>query len=112
MALRPSPADERLLRLRLRRLPQVISRELGECLMLIDVDTGFTYEASWLGAQVWRLLADGHSVDDACAVLVQIHRHPRETIELEAAVFVRDLLGYGLVAEATTAHAEAATAQR
>jgi|SRR4051794_23623920 hypothetical protein len=99
--LRPSPADERLLRLRLRRLPQVISRELGDCLMLIDVHTGFTYEASWLSAQVWRLLTEGHSVDEACAVLVQIHRHPRETIETEAAAFVRDLLGYGLVSEAS-----------
>jgi hypothetical protein len=96
-SLRPSPADEPLLCLRLRRPPQVISRELGECLMLIDVDTGFTYEANWLGAQVWRLLADGHSVDDACAVMVQLHRHPRETIEREVASFVRDLLGYGLV---------------
>ena len=40
-SLRPSSADERLLSLRLRRLPQVISRELGECLMLIDVDKSF-----------------------------------------------------------------------
>jgi len=94
---RSSSVDERLLGLRLRRLPQVISRELGECLMLIDVHTGFTYEADWLGAQVWRLLSDGRSVDDACAVLLQDHRHPREAIESDVAAFVRDLLGYGLV---------------
>jgi hypothetical protein len=81
--------------------------------MLIDVDTGFTYEANWLGAQVWRLLAEGVSVDDACAVLVQSHRHTRETIEREVAAFVRDLLGYGLArVEATSARAESVSAPR
>jgi coenzyme PQQ synthesis protein D (PqqD) len=93
---RPSAPDAPLLCLRLRRPPQVISREVGEWLMLIDVDTGFTYEANWLGAQVWRLLAQGHSVDDACAALARAHHHSRESIEGEVVAFVRDLLGYGL----------------
>ena len=82
---------------RLTRPPQVISREVGEWLMLIDVDTGFTYEANWLGAQVWRLLSDGHSVHDACGVLAKAHRYSREAIEKDVVAFVRDLLGYGLV---------------
>jgi hypothetical protein len=101
-SLRPSPADERLLSLRLRRPPQVVSREAGEWLMLIDVDTGFTYEANWLGAQVWRLLGEGHSVAEACTMLRQGRWQAREVIEREAierevVAFVRDLLAYGLV---------------
>jgi hypothetical protein len=98
---RPSTPDDRLLGLRLRRPPQVISREVGEWLMLIDVDTGFTYEANWLGAQVWRLLADGRSVHDACGVLAQLHPNGREAIEKDVVAFVRDLLGYGLVSAET-----------
>jgi hypothetical protein len=91
----------------------VISREIGECLMLIDAETGFTYEANWLGAQVWRLLSDGHSVDDVCAVLMKNHRHPRDTIESEVAAFVRDLLGYGLVSvEPAPAVVDSASVQR
>jgi hypothetical protein len=100
---RPSPPDDRLLGLRLRRPPQVISRQVGEWLMLIDVDTGFTYEANWLGAEVWRLLVEGRSVDDACRVLVGLNPKSRDTIEKDVAAFVRDLLGYGLVsAESST----------
>jgi hypothetical protein len=112
-SLRPSPADERLLGLRLRRPPQVIARELGGCLMLIDVDTGFTYEANWLGAQVWRLLSEGHAADEACSMMVQLHGHPRETVEREVAAFVRDLLGYGLAsAETLPGRSAPAAAQR
>jgi hypothetical protein len=96
-SLRPSPADERLLSLRLRRPPQVVSREAGEWLMLIDVDTGFTYEANWLGAQVWRLLGEGHSVAETCTMLRQGRWQTREAIEREVVAFVRDLLAYGLV---------------
>jgi hypothetical protein len=94
---RPSTFDDRLLGLRLRLPPQVISREVGEWLMLIDVVTGFTYEANWLGAQVWRLLAEGRSVDDACGVLSQLDPNGREAIQRDVMAFVRDLVGYGLV---------------
>lgn len=110
-SLRPSPADERLLSLRLRRPPQVVAREAGEWLMLIDVDTGFTYEANWLGARVWRLLAEGRSVGEACAILGRVERVSRETIEREAMGFVRDLLAYGL-AGAEMALPESAPASR
>jgi hypothetical protein len=75
----------------------VVAREVGEWLMLIDVDTGFTYEANRLRAQAWRLLADGHSVSEACSVVVRLHDQTREAIESEVLAFVRDLLGYGLV---------------
>jgi hypothetical protein len=110
---RPSASDDRLLCLRLRRPPQVISREAGEWLMLIDVDTGFTYEANWLGAQVWRLLGEGHSVNEACGVLAQHHRDSREVIEKDVVAFVRDLLGYGLVsAEAVPARPEPVPVER
>jgi hypothetical protein len=96
-AARPTATDDRLLRLRLTRPPQVIAREVGEWLMLIDVHTGFTYEANWLGAQVWRLLDEGRSVADACGALARAHRYSREAIEKDVVAFVRDLLGYGLV---------------
>jgi uncharacterized protein YoaH (UPF0181 family) len=110
---RPSGGDDRLLRLRLRRPARVIAREVGEWLMLIDIDTGFTYEANWLGAQVWRLLGEGHSVEEACAVLAKAHRHSRDDIEKDVSVFVRDLLGYGLVsAEAVPVAAEALPIER
>lgn len=88
--------DDRLLGLRLTRPPQVISREVGECLMVIDVQTGFTYEANWLGAQAWRLLSHGNTVHEACGVLAQAHRYSRDAVEKDVVAFVRDLLGYGL----------------
>jgi len=110
---RPSAPDDRLMGMRLRRPPQVISREVGEWLMLIDVDTGFTYEANWLGAQVWRLLAEGRSVHDACGVLAQLHPNAGEAIEKDVVAFVRDLLGYGLVsAESVPTRPEAAPLER
>src|SRR5207249_2393293 len=104
--------DHRLLDLRLRRPPQVISREVGEWLMLIDVVTGFTYEANWLGAQVWRLLVEGRSVDDACAEVAQSHHRPREAIEKDVVAFVRDLLGYGLASAESAPAREAPAADR
>jgi hypothetical protein len=58
---------------------------------------------------VWRLLADGRSVHDACGVLAQLHPQAREAIEKDVVAFVRDLLGYGLVsAETAPARPEAA----
>jgi hypothetical protein len=113
LSARPHASDDRLLGLHLTRPPQVISREVGEWLMLIDVDTGFTYEANWLGAQVWRLLSEGHSVHDACGALAKAHRYSREAIEKDVVAFVRDLLGYGLVsAESAPARSEAVPAGR
>jgi hypothetical protein len=98
--VRRPASEDRLLELRLVRPPQVIAREVGEWLMLIDVDTGFTYEANWLGAQVWRLLADGQSVGEACGALARVHSDAREAIESDVLAFVRDLLSYGLVSAA------------
>lgn len=88
--------DDRLMGLRLTRPPQVISREVGECLMVIDVQTGFTYEANWLGAQAWRLLCQGNTVQEACRVLAQAHRYSRDAVERDVVALVRDLVGYGL----------------
>ena len=82
---------------RLRPRPDMVVRQVGDWSMLIDVDTGFTYETNRLGTLVWQLL--GQAVSLAAGVLPTWPRPTRcrpTTVAGDVLAFTRDLVRFGL----------------
>ena len=89
--------DDVLLDARLRGKPQVIVRKVGDWSMLIDVETGFTYEANRVGSLIWQLLGRPATLRQACAEVALAHEVAASTVLPDALGFARDLLRFGLL---------------
>lgn len=100
---RAATSDESLLDSVLVRRPRVIERAAGEWLMLIDVETGSTYEANRVGAEIWRASADGRSLRQTRDLLCAAHGAPVARVESDVLAFARELVRLGLATVAAVA---------
>ena len=83
----------------LRPNPDVVSRQVGEGVVLVHLRTNRIYNLNRTGAALWSLLEQGRDVDDAEAELLE--RFDVEAGELRADVarLVGDLEANGLLDE-------------
>ncbi|WP_366554884.1 PqqD family protein [Aquibaculum sediminis] len=83
---------------RFRQAPGVRGRAVGEHLFLTEPDSGGLCELNLLGAGVWNLLAEPHSLEEVTAVLVNVFEdtEPR-TIAADTRRLLSDLEQRGLI---------------
>jgi hypothetical protein len=89
--------DAVILAARWRPKPQVIVRQVGDWSMLIDVASGFTYEANRVGTQVWQLLGESVSLHGACVEVARTHQVAVADVVSDVLGFARDLIRFGLL---------------
>lgn len=77
--------------------PDVIVREVGEELVLLDMNRGAYYGLDPIGARVWKLLASGTSLANVVDQLAGDYEVTREQLESDAEALVSDLESRGLV---------------
>jgi hypothetical protein len=75
----------------------VMSRQLGEECVMLDLDSGTYFGLDPVGARVWQLLNDGKSVDATCEILAREYDASREQIDRDVARLVKELAANGLV---------------
>ena len=85
---------------RLKISGDVMSRQLGEDCVMLDLKSGTYFGLDPVGARVWQLLNDGKSIDEACAILATEFDATREQIDADVSQLVKELAANGLVVPA------------
>ena len=78
----------------------VMSRRLGDDCVMLDLASGTYYGLDPVGARFWELVNSGCTVPEACEALSREYDAPREQIDADMAVLVRELAANGLVVPA------------
>lgn len=80
------------------RLPEhVIARRLGEDYVMLDMQSGTYFGLDAVGARLWDLLSEEHSVAQACAILAAEYEAPLARIEADVDELLAELAVHGLV---------------
>lgn len=81
----------------------VIYQDIGEELMLINLQSGVYYSVPDVGSVVWKLLAQGMTVGEVADVLANHYGQPQTEIAPTISAFVERLLAEGLIEVAVEA---------
>lgn len=65
--------------------PQVMSRQVGDELVILDLESGTYYGLDLVGARIWELLETGSTFREVCETLVAEFDASIETIRHDAA---------------------------
>lgn len=79
--------------------PDVVSRRLGDEVVLVDLRTNRIFALSPTGARLWELLSEGRSRPEIEEQLLREYEVPRETVSAEIDSLVRTLEDERLVGE-------------
>jgi hypothetical protein len=85
---------------RLKIREQVMSRQLGEDCVMLDLDSGTYFGLDAVGARVWQLIDEGRSFEEVCDVLAGEYEAGREQIAADVARLLKELAANGLVVPA------------
>ena len=73
----------------LTRNESIVYTELGDSIVMMDVDKGHYYELSPVGARIWTLLETQRSIADICESLAAEYEVDRDTCQAEALEFLQ-----------------------
>lgn len=82
---------------RVRIAEGVITKEVGDELVLLDVERGVYYGLHEVSARIWQLLGAGESVGTTMERLLEEYDVERETLEQDVARLIGELREAGLV---------------
>ncbi|MCA1199568.1 PqqD family protein [Sphingomonas sp. R647] len=74
-----------------------ISSDLGDQLMMMNIDRGIYIGLNPMGAQIWRLIETPHATDDICAELIDRFEVDPATCRAEVDAFIDKMAARGLV---------------
>lgn len=77
--------------------PDVLARQVGDELVLLDLPSGTYFSVNAVGAQAWELLKTGASGTEICDAVMQRFDVDRATVEADMAGLLTDLVGRGLI---------------
>jgi Coenzyme PQQ synthesis protein D (PqqD) len=77
--------------------PQVVAREMGTEVVILELESGNYFGLDAVGARIWRLIGMGKSLAEVCDEMVGEYEVSREVLERDALALVRDLAEKKLV---------------
>jgi len=77
--------------------PNVIARQVGDEIVLLDLDNGTYFGLDPVGARIWELISQGRTLAAVCEVIVDEYDVTREIIEQDLLKLVADLAAQRLV---------------
>lgn len=81
--------------------PDVVAREVGGEVMLLDLVSGTYFGLNSVGARIWQVLEDeGGTLSDACDVIAAEYDVSREELERDVLDLAEKLVENGLLAKA------------
>jgi hypothetical protein len=77
--------------------PDVVSREVGGELILLDLESATYFGLNEVGSRIWALLAQADSLRGVCDAIEREYAAPRERLEHDLLDLVTTLRRKGLV---------------
>ena len=76
---------------------QVMSRQVGDETVILDLGSGTYFGLDPVGARIWQLLSEGHQVDAVVSALLGEYDVPEEQLRQDVNGLVSELVSRGLV---------------
>ena len=70
---------------------QVVAREVADETVILDLASGAYFGLDPVGAEIWRLLADGKSLGEVCDAIYEAYDVSRDELERDVAALTCDL---------------------
>jgi Coenzyme PQQ synthesis protein D (PqqD) len=70
---------------------QVMTRQVGEETVILDLVGGSYFGLDPVGARIWQLMADGKTLAEVCEAMLNLYEVSREDIERDVLGLARDL---------------------
>ncbi len=78
---------------------QVMSREVGDEVVLLDLANGTYFGLEGVGRYIWNSIVDGHSIDQIVDRIVTEFDVDEDQAQTDLLAFAEDLLARGLLAK-------------
>lgn len=79
--------------------PEVMARKVGDEIVILDLSSGNYFGLNPVGARIWELINEGHSLEHVCEALLAEYDVSREVMESDLARLMEELMDRGLLAE-------------
>ena len=80
------------------RIPdQVVAREVGEEVVILNLDTGAYFGLDRVGARIWHHLSEGNALNEICDLMAEEFGAPREDLERDILELANDLESENLI---------------
>lgn len=66
---------------RLEIAARAVAREVGDEVVILDLDTGTYYGLDRVGARIWKLLSSGRTLDEICETVLAEYEVARSRLE-------------------------------
>ena len=66
---------------RLKIAARAVAREVGDEVVIFDLDTGTYYGLDRVGARIWKLLSSGRTLDEICETVLAEYEVARSRLE-------------------------------
>lgn len=76
---------------------QVMSRPVGDETVLLDLASGVYFGLDGVGQRIWELVAEGQSLSQAAAIIVEEYDVEESRAEADVLEFASDLVERGLL---------------
>lgn len=78
---------------------EVVWTDLGDEVVILNLQTGIYFGLEQVGARVWKLIADGNARDQITDIVAGEYSAPRDGIQRDIEELLSDLSREGLLAE-------------
>jgi hypothetical protein len=78
--------------------PQVMTRTVGDEVVILDLASGTYFGLDPVGARVWELMTDGLSLGEICTQMLAEYEVAREDLERDVLSLAAELLEQHLIA--------------
>ena len=76
---------------------EVMARQVGDEIVILNLANGNYYGLDPVGARVWQLINEGKKLPEVCEVVLSEYAVLPEELERDLARLIQDLLAQGLV---------------
>jgi hypothetical protein len=80
--------------------PHVLAQEVGEEIVLLDLNSDTYFGLDATGSRIWRLVKEGKDLDEICEALFNEYDASREDLERDTALLTQELIACGLLRQA------------
>jgi hypothetical protein len=76
---------------------QVMSRQVGDETVILDLSSGMYFGLDPVGARIWQLLTEGHQLDAVVTTLLAEYAVPENQVRQDVQALLDELVTRGLV---------------
>ena len=79
---------------------EVMARTVGDETVILDLAKGTYFVLNPVGARIWELMGEGHTLVDICGQMLDEYEVSREELERDTMKLAQELAAQGLICSA------------